>query len=113
MVNSMLTESGLSKKLWGEVLLTANAILNKIHFKHIDKTPYELWFNKTPTLKYLKVWGCLAKVKVPEIKKRKLRPKTVDCVFLGYVENNHDNRFLIINSEVPDFRVHTIFETRP
>jgi hypothetical protein len=45
-------------------------------------------------------------------KKRKLGPKTVDCVFLGYAFNNIEYRFLIINSRVPDMVVGTIVESR-
>jgi hypothetical protein len=45
-------------------------------------------------------------------KKRKLGPKTVDCVFLGYVIHSVGYRFLIINAEVPDMHVGTIKESR-
>jgi hypothetical protein len=38
-------------------------------------------------------------------KKRKLGPKTVNCVFLGYAFHNIGYRFLIINSRVPDMLV--------
>ena len=43
MINSMLNSSGLPHNLWGETLLTANFILNRIHFKNSNKYPYELW----------------------------------------------------------------------
>jgi hypothetical protein len=49
---------------------------------------------------------------VPINKKRKLRPKTVDCVFLGYAIHSVGYRFLIINSGVPDMLVDTIMESR-
>ena len=45
-------------------------------------------------------------------KKRKLGPKTVDGVFLGYAIHNVCYRFLIINSSVPDMAVDTIMESR-
>jgi hypothetical protein len=51
-------------------------------------------------------------VNVPINKKRKLGPKTVDCVFLGYAIHNVGYRFLIINSEVPNMHVGTIIESR-
>jgi hypothetical protein len=51
-------------------------------------------------------------VNVPINKKRKLGPKTVDCVFLGYAFHSIGYRFLIINSEVPDMLVGTIMESR-
>jgi hypothetical protein len=54
----------------------------------------------------------LAKVNVPINKKRKLGPKTVDCVFLGYAIHSVGYRFLIINSKVPDMVEGTIMESR-
>ena len=35
-------------------------------------------------------------------KKRKLGPKTVDCIFLGYAPQSVGYRFLVVKSEVPD-----------
>jgi hypothetical protein len=51
-------------------------------------------------------------VNVPINKKRKLGPKTVDCVFLGYALHNIGYRLLIINSGVLDMLVGTIMESR-
>ena len=65
MMNAMLISSGLPQNLWGETLLSANYILNKLPHKKLDKTPYSLWKGRSPSYKYLKVWGCLAKVMVP------------------------------------------------
>ena len=45
-------------------------------------------------------------------KKHKVRPKTVDCVFLGYAIHSVGYRFLIINSGVPDMHVGTIMKSR-
>ena len=49
---------------------------------------------------------------MPINKKRKLGPKTVDCVFLGYAIHSVGYRFLIINSGVPDMVVGIIMESR-
>ena len=53
----------------------------------------------------------MAKVNVPIPKKRKLGPKTIDCVFLGYAFHSIGYRFLIVKSEVPDIHVGTIMES--
>jgi hypothetical protein len=53
----------------------------------------------------------LAKVNLPIPKKRKLGPKTVDCVLLGYAFHSIGYRFLIVKSKVPDMRVGTIIES--
>ncbi|KAK4387640.1 Retrovirus-related Pol polyprotein from transposon TNT 1-94 [Sesamum angolense] len=71
-----------------------------------------LWHSRKPSLKYFRVWGCLAKVLVPEHKRKKLGPKTVDAVFLGYVETSYALRFLVIKSEIPGIEVNTIVEFR-
>ncbi|GJU16894.1 retrotransposon protein, putative, ty1-copia subclass [Tanacetum coccineum] len=42
---------------------TATRILNMVPTKKVNKTPYELWYEKVPNLSYLKVWGCEALVK--------------------------------------------------
>jgi hypothetical protein len=52
------------------------------------------------------------KVNVPISKKRKLGPKTVDCVFLGYAHNSITYRFLVVKSEVLDMHVDIIMESR-
>src|ERR1041384_8468225 len=62
---------------------------------------------ETLLLMYL---GCLAKVNIPIPKKRKLGPKTIDCVLLGYAFHSIGYRFLIVKSEVSDMRVGTIVE---
>jgi hypothetical protein len=108
----MLDTAGLSKEWWGEAILTASHVLNRVPTKSKEKTPFEEWKKKRLTLSYLRTWGCLAKVNVPFNKKRKLGPKTVDCVFLGYAINSVGYRFLVVKSRVPDMRVGGIFESR-
>jgi hypothetical protein len=77
----MLDTAGLSKKWWGEAILTACYVLNRVPTKNTEITPFEEW-EKRLNLSYMHTWGCLAKVNVPINKKRKFGPKTVDCVFL-------------------------------
>jgi hypothetical protein len=112
LVNSMLDTAGLSKAWWGEALLTACHVLNRVPNKNKEKTPYEEWFGRKPSLLYLRTWGCLAKVNIPIPKKCKLGPKTVDCIFLGYAHRSIGYRFLVVKSEVPDMHVDTIMESR-
>jgi hypothetical protein len=108
----MLDTAGLSKAWWGEAVLTSCHVLNRIPIGKEEKTPYEKWVGRKPSLSYLRTWGCLAKVNVPISKKRKLGPKTVDCVFLGYAPRSIAYRFLIVKSDVPDMYVDTIMDSR-
>jgi hypothetical protein len=108
----MLETVGLSKEWWGEAILTACHVLNRVPTKNKEITPFEEWEKMRLNLSYLRTWGCLTKVNVPINKKRKLGPKTIDCVFLGYAIHSVGNRFLIISSSVSDMAVDTIMESR-
>jgi len=109
LVNTILDTAGLSKEWWGESILTACHVLNRVPRKNKEKTPFEEWEKKRLSLSYLRTWRCLAKVNVPITKKRKLGPNTLDCVFLGYAIHRVGYRFLILKSEVPDMHVGTLW----
>ena len=93
-------------------MLSANYILNKLPHKKLDKTPYSLWKGRSPSYKYLKVWGCLAKVIVPIPKRIKIGTKTIDCIFIGYAINGSTYRFLVHKSDILDIHVNTKIESR-
>ena len=111
-MNALLNSSGLPQNLWGEAVLKANFILNRVPHRKTQQTPYEKWKGRMPNLNYFKVWGCLAKVAVPKPKKVKVGPKTIDCVFIGYAQNSNAYRFLVQKSEIPDIHVNMIIESR-
>ena len=100
MMNAMLISSREPNNLWGEAILSACHLQNRIIFKKTGKILYEFWENHRPNSKYLKVWGCLAKVLLPEPKKRKIGSKTTDCLFIGYAKYSATYRFLALKSDV-------------
>jgi hypothetical protein len=46
------------------------------------------------------VWGCLTKVNILITKKRKISPKIIDYIFVGYYMNNTTYRFLFLNPRI-------------
>ena len=90
--------------------MSACHLQNRIPYKKTSKTPYELWKGHAPNLKYLKVLGCLAKVMLPDPKKRKIRTKTSDCMVIGYASNSAAYRCLVLKSDV--LECNTIIETK-
>ena len=56
------------------------------------------------------MWGCLAKVMLPDPKNRKIGSKTFNCMFLGYAEHSAAYRFLVLNSDI--IECNTIVETK-
>ena len=108
----MLISFGLPQNLWGEAILSANYILNKVPRKKVDKTSYELWKGVKHSYKFLRMWGCLAKVAILTPKWVRIGPKSVDCIFIGYIHNSRAYRFLVHKSEIPDIHRNTIMESR-
>jgi hypothetical protein len=112
LVNAMLGSSGMAAAWWGDAVLTACFVLNRVPSRNSEVTPYEGWEGRKPNLSFLRTWGCLAKVSIPLPKKRKLGPKTVDCVFLGYARHSTAYRFYVVKSETDEVTIHTVIESR-
>ena len=72
MMNAMLVNSLTSDNLWGEAILFACHLQNRISYKKIDLISYKICKGYSSNLKYLKVWGCLTKIMLLEPKKRKI-----------------------------------------
>ena len=57
MARAMLDESGTPTTFWGEIAFAAVTILNKTNVRvNNTQTTHELWYGKTPTVKYFKVF---------------------------------------------------------
>lgn len=85
MGRAMLFESGLNKTLWAEAVATACYLQNRLPTSKLgNKTPFEAWFNKKPSLDHLRIFGCNAYVHVPSQKRRKLDARAERYIFVGY-----------------------------
>ncbi|KAL8132005.1 hypothetical protein AgCh_007768 [Apium graveolens] len=73
MVWSMMSYANLPVFLWGYALETSAYLLNKVPSKSIPQTPYEIWKERKPSLKHVKIWGCPAYVKKVDPDKLKSR----------------------------------------
>ena len=58
MVRSMLSNLVLPVSLWMYALKTVMYLLNRVPSKAVPKTHFELWTNRTPSIRHLHVWGC-------------------------------------------------------
>ena len=75
MVRSMMSYTDLPISLWGFALQMACYVLNRVPSKSVSTTPYEIWHGKAPSLKHIKIWGCLAFIK--KLKSDKLDAKSI------------------------------------
>ena len=54
MVRPMMSLADLPLSFWGYALETAAFTLNRAPSKSVETTPYELWFGKKPSCRFLK-----------------------------------------------------------
>lgn len=94
MATCMLLDAGLGKQYWGEAVMTAGYIQNRMPSRSVDKTPFERWVGRKPSLKHFRVFGSAAYVHIPDVKRSKLDAKAQKLLFVGYCEDRKAYRFL-------------------
>ena len=72
----------------GEIIKTVNYVLNKISKSNGKTSPYKVLKNKALNLSYLRTWGFLTYVKIPDTKRRKLTSRAYECIFIEYTKNS-------------------------
>ena len=91
---SMLFDANLPTKYWGEAVMTACYIQNRLPTTAVNKTPYELWNDAKPNLTHIRVLGSKAYAHIPAEKRRKWDSHSVEGVLVGYSETWKGYRIL-------------------
>ncbi|MCO5579721.1 hypothetical protein L7F22_033581 [Adiantum nelumboides] len=73
MARCMLKAKSLPHKLWMEAVACAAHVLNRCPTRALKTiTPYESWYDRKPSVSYLRVFGCLAYAHIPQQLRGKL-----------------------------------------
>jgi len=82
---ALLFQSKLPTKYWGECILTATYIINRLPSQILhNKCPIELLHQQRPSYSHMKSFGCLCYPTIPRVQRTKFDPKTKPHVFIGY-----------------------------
>ncbi|KAK1435086.1 hypothetical protein QVD17_00846 [Tagetes erecta] len=93
-------EANLPKRFWGECILTAAYIINRLPSRVINnKTPYELIWNQKPEYDHMKVFGCLAYYKNMNTKGDKFEERGRPGIFMGYLHGTKGYKVYDIESK--------------
>ncbi|MCO5613213.1 hypothetical protein L7F22_067489 [Adiantum nelumboides] len=102
----MLKAKSLPHKLWMEAVAYVAHVLIKCPthaLKNIN--PYEAWYDRKPSVSYLRVFGCLAYAHIPQQLRGKLDDKAVKSIVVGYSSGSKGYRLY-------NPTTNTIFESR-
>jgi hypothetical protein len=105
MAHVMIHSKNLTQHFWGEAVNTACHIIDRVYLRpETNKTPYEIWRGKKPTVKYFRTFGSKCYILRDRENLRKFDPKSDEGIFLGYSTNSRAYR--VFNK-----RTETVMET--
>ncbi|CAK9816176.1 Copia protein [Anthophora plagiata] len=87
---TMISGASLSKMFWGEAVLTATYLINLTPTKALKqcKTPFEMWHDKKPKVRYLRIFGSTVYIH-DKTRKDKFDEKSWKGILVGYEPNGY------------------------
>ncbi|BFG26329.1 hypothetical protein CerSpe_126030 [Prunus speciosa] len=81
----MRIHAGLPESFWAESVNHAAYLVNRSPLRNLEfKCAEEVWSNKSIDYTNLKVFGCSAYALIPSDKRSKLKPKSLECIFIEF-----------------------------
>ena len=90
---SLYFQSKLPSQFWGECILCATYLINRVPTHSIgNETPYSRLYKEPPTLSSLRCFGCLCYVSTSSIHRTKFDARAESCVFVGYTSSQKSQK---------------------
>ncbi|PVF97387.1 copia protein, partial [Serendipita vermifera] len=83
---TLLSKAKLPPSMWTDAASTFVHVNNRTPSETRDfKSPYELFYDKVPSVKHLRTWGCLAYVHLQKDQRHgTFGARAKRCIFLRY-----------------------------
>ncbi|GFV23793.1 retrovirus-related Pol polyprotein from transposon TNT 1-94 [Trichonephila clavipes] len=96
-IKTLLKSSEVPHKFWGEALLCFTYAWNRICHKDSNKTPFEKYSGRKPSVLHLKPFGCLAYAGVPKQIRKKFDMRAKMGIMMGYAQHTKGYRIWLID----------------
>ncbi|GFW82270.1 retrovirus-related Pol polyprotein from transposon TNT 1-94 [Trichonephila clavipes] len=96
-IKTLLKSSEVPHKFWGEALLCFTYAWNRICHKDSNKTPFEKYSGRKPSVLHLKPFGCLAYAGVSKQIRKKFDMRAKMGIMMGYAQRTKGYRIWLIN----------------
>ena len=98
-------EADLPGKFWVSAIHTVNFVKNRVLHHRLGKSPYEAFWDKKPSVDWLRTYGCKCWALVPKATRKKGEYKSVEGIFVGYFDDSKAYKVWIP-------RTHTLLKAR-
>ncbi|GFV43749.1 retrovirus-related Pol polyprotein from transposon TNT 1-94 [Trichonephila clavipes] len=96
-IKTLFKSSEVPHKFWGEALLCFTYTWNRICHKDSNKTPFEKYSGRKPSVLHLKPFGCLAYAGVPKQIRKKFNMRAKMGIMMGYAQRTKGYRIWLID----------------
>ncbi|GFT67869.1 retrovirus-related Pol polyprotein from transposon RE1 [Trichonephila clavipes] len=96
-IKTLLKSSEVPHKFWGEALLYFTYAWNRICHKDSNKTPFEKYSGRKPSVLHLIPFGCLAYAGVPKQIRKKFDMRAKMGIMMGYAQRTKGYRIWLID----------------
>ncbi|GFU58917.1 retrovirus-related Pol polyprotein from transposon TNT 1-94 [Trichonephila clavipes] len=96
-IKTLLKSSEVPHKFWGEALLCFTYTWNRICHKDSNKTPFEQYSGRKPSVLHLIPFGCLAYAGVPKQIRKKIDMRAKMGIMMGYAQRTKGYRIWLID----------------
>ncbi|GFV45603.1 retrovirus-related Pol polyprotein from transposon TNT 1-94 [Trichonephila clavipes] len=96
-IKTLLKSSEVPHKFWGEALLCFTYAWNRICHKDSNKTPFEKYSGRKPSVLHLKPFGGLAYAGVPRQIRKKFDMRAKMGIMMGYAQRTKGYRIWLID----------------
>lgn len=109
----MVISFGALLKLWGEAMLLTFHIQNRISYMKIRKIKPISYKEAINLTYYTTNYGnALQMFLKPSSKRSKMKQKTINCLFIRYVQDSTNYIFLVLFNEGHSFKAYTIIKCK-
>jgi hypothetical protein len=98
-VRCLLYTAGLGILFWADALLHSVWLYNRTYHSRIDKTPFQAYTRRIPTLDGLITFGCRVTPKKAGKRNTAADPNSYDGIFLGYRATQDNIRYWDMNAQ--------------
>ncbi|KHJ44492.1 integrase core domain protein [Trichuris suis] len=114
MAKCMLLDANIPTSFWGEEMLAAAYLQNRLPSRSVSRTPKELWDGKKPDVSHIRIFGSKSLTLVPKQLHKKWDDKAEEGVLVGYGETSKGYRVLdVASNKVRISRVVKFIEPQP